>query len=215
MNNRFRYIFVGFLLTFLSAWCGLVLLPVWGLGNFQQVPDPTTGEMIPPIMSPLEERGRDIYIANGCVYCHSQQVHPKRARNDVERGWGQRRTIAHDYMNQGKAQIGTMRTGPDLANIGVRNPSADWQLLHLYDPQITSRGSIMPPFRFLFERREVGAEGPSPKALQIPKQFSPPEGYDVVPTEEALALVAYLQSLKLSQYEVPNADAARIDTEIE
>lgn len=214
MTNRFRYIFLGFVLTFLSAWCGLVLLPIWGAGNFEQVPDPETGEMIPPMLTPLEERGRDVYAANGCVFCHTQQINPKRARTDIERGWGSRRTVAHDYMNQGKSQLGTMRTGPDLANIGVRNPSQDWQLLHLYDPQITSPGSIMPPFRFLFEKRETGPDGPSEKALRLSEDFAPPEGFEIVPTDDALALVAYLQSLKLSTYEVPGAAAARIDSEI-
>lgn len=215
MTNKFRYIFIGFILTFLSAWCGLVLLPIWGAGNFKQVPDPKTGALIPPLMTSLEERGRDVYIANGCVFCHTQQINPKRARTDIERGWGARRTIAHDYMNHGIAQLGTMRTGPDLANIGVRNPSPDWHLLHLYDPQITSPGSIMPPFRFLFERRETGPDGPSPNSLRLTGDFAVPDEIEVVPGDDALALIAYLQSLKLSTYEVPGAAAARFESEIE
>jgi cytochrome c oxidase cbb3-type subunit 2 len=215
MTNKFRYIFIGFVLTFLSAWCGLVLLPIRGAGNFKQVPDPVTGEMIPPLMTALEERGRDVYIANGCVYCHSQQVSPKRSRSDIQRGWGSRRTIAHDYMNRGIAQLGTMRTGPDLANIGVRNPSPDWHLLHLYNPQITSPGSIMPPYRFLFEEKKTGSVGPSPKALKLSGDFALPEGIEIIPGDDVLALVAYLQSLKLSTYEVPGAAAARVESEIE
>jgi len=215
MTNRFRSIFIGFVLTFLSAWCGLVLLPLWGIGNFKQVPDPETGEMIPPELTILEIQGRDVYIANGCVFCHTQQINPKRARTDLERGWGERRTVAHDYMNHGIAQLGTMRTGPDLANIGVRNPSADWNLIHLYDPQITSPGSIMPPFSFLFDERKIGPEGASSDSLRLSGEYAPAEGYEVIPTPDALALVAYLQSLKLSTYEVPGAEAARIDSEIE
>lgn len=211
--NKFRYIFVGFMLTFLSAWCGLVLMPVWGLGNFEQVEDPESGEMIPPLLSALEERGRDVYIANGCIYCHSQQVHPARARTDLERGWGERRTVARDYMNHGTAQLGTMRTGPDLANIGVRNPSETWHLLHLYNPQITSKGSNMPPFRFLFKTQPIPASGPSESALTLGEAFAPPAGQEVIPTEDVLALVAYLQSLKLSAYEVPEAAKARLESE--
>jgi cytochrome c oxidase cbb3-type subunit 2 len=209
---RFRSIFIGFSLTFLSAWCGLVLLPVWGLGNFKQTPDPQTGEMIPPMLSALEKRGRDIYISNGCMYCHSQQVHPARARTDIARGWGERRTVARDYMNQEKAQLGTMRTGPDLSNIGVRNPSRDWHLLHLYNPQITSKGSIMPPYRFLFKTQAVSPEGPSPDALSVPEEYLPGPGMEVIPTDDALALLAYLQSLKLSSYEVPEAAKARLES---
>jgi len=215
MSNRFRFILIGSMLTFASAFAGLVLLPVWGLGNFEQVPDPETGEMIPPLLTNQEQRGLQVYVKNGCLYCHSQQVHPERARTDIARGWGSRRTVAHDYMNQGRAQLGTMRTGPDLSNIGVRNPSSTWHLLHLYDPQTTSPGSIMPPFRFLFEEQEIGEAGPSPDALRIPDGFAPPEGREVVPTEEVLDLVAYLQSLRLSEYEVPEAAAARIESVIE
>lgn len=211
--NRFRIIFIGFTLTFLSAWCGLVLLPVWGLGNFEQATDPATGEPVPPPLTALEMRGRDVYIANGCIYCHSQQVHPSRARTDIERGWGNRRTVARDYMNHGTAQMGTMRTGPDLSNIGVRNPSSDWNLLHLYNPQTTSKGSIMPPYPFLFREQPIPESGSSADALRLSGPFAPPAGREVVPSEDALALVAYLQSLKLSSYEVPEAARARIESQ--
>jgi len=215
MSNQFRFILIGAILTFASAWCGLVLLPVWGLGNFEQVPDPVTGEMIPPLLSNQEQRGLKVYVKNGCMYCHSQQVHPERARTDIARGWGSRRTVARDYMNHGRAQLGTMRTGPDLSNIGVRNSSLTWHLLHLYDPEATSPGSIMPPFRFLFSEQEIGGDGPSPNALILSEEFALEDGWEVVPRAEALDLVAYLQSLKLSEYEVPEAAAARIDSVIE
>lgn len=214
MNGRFRYIFIGFVLTFLTAWCGLVILPIWGLGNFKQVADPDSDEMIPPLMTDLEIKGRDVYIANGCIYCHSQQVHPARARTDIERGWGNRRTVARDYMNHEIAQLGTMRTGPDLANIGTRNPSDAWHLLHLYDPQITSSGSNMPPFRFLFNKQPISENGPSADALQLQDQFAVEDGFEVVPSDQAIALVAYLKSLQLSLFEVPEAAAARIDSKL-
>lgn len=210
--SKFRYIFIGFMLTFLSSWVGLVLMPVWGLGNFEQTPDPETGEMIPPILSSLEKEGREIYIANGCIYCHSQQVHPARVRTDIARGWGVRRTVARDYMNQETAQMGTMRTGPDLSNIGVRNPSETWHYLHLYDPQITSKGSNMPPFAFLFETKKKDPENPDTDALNFPAGFGPGADYEVTPSHEMRALVAYLQSLKLSAYEIPEAPAARIES---
>lgn len=171
--SKFRYIFIGFMLTFLSSWVGLVLLPVWGLGNFKQTPDPATGEMIPPNLTSLEKQGRAVYIANGCIYCHSQQVHPARIRTDIERGWGVRRTVARDYMNHETAQMGTMRTGPDLSNIGVRNPSETWNYLHLYNPQITSKGSNMPPFSFLFETKKKDTENLNPNALTFPEGFGP------------------------------------------
>ena len=88
-----------------------------------------------------------------------------------------------------------MHTGPDLSNIGQRQPSADWHLSHLYNPQITSKGSIMPPYAFLFEKRKIGAT-PASNAVKLTGEFAPPPGYEIVPTEEAKNLVAYLISLK-------------------
>jgi cytochrome c oxidase cbb3-type subunit II len=88
-----------------------------------------------------------------------------------------------------------MRTGPDLSNIGLRQSSAEWHYTHLYNPQITSKGSVMPPFRFLFERRRIGAR-PSPDALKLTGAEAPPPGFEVVPRPEAVALVQYLLSLK-------------------
>jgi cytochrome c oxidase cbb3-type subunit II len=210
--NRFHFIILGSVLTLFSSMAGLVLLPVWGLGNFKPVMDPETGGQIPPPLDKLELRGREVYIANGCVYCHSQQVHPPSVRTDLDRMWGERRTVPRDYMEQGVAQMGTMRTGPDLSNIGVRNSSPDWHLLHLYNPQTTSPGSIMPPYRFLFRKQRIGETGSSPEALRLAAEFAPPAGYEIVPTNDALALVAYLQSLKLSTYEVPEAARARLES---
>jgi cytochrome c oxidase cbb3-type subunit 2 len=91
--------------------------------------------------------------------------------------------------------LGTMRTGPDLTNIGLRQTSAEWHLRHLYNPRITSPGSIMPPFPFLFEKRKIGLR-PSPDALKLTGVFAPEPGYEIVPRPEATALVQYLLSLK-------------------
>lgn len=209
--NRFRIIFTGFLLTFFSSWVGLVLLPVITVGDFKQAVDPGTGAMMPPDLTALQARGQKVYIRNGCVYCHSQQIRPERSGTDIARGWGSRRTIAEDYMTQGRALLGTMRTGPDLANIGTRNPSEVWHLMHLYNPQTTSKGSNMPPFPFLFTTREINGKR-SPEALNLPEAYAPPAEMEVVPGEDAKALVAYLQSLKFSSYTGPGALRAEIES---
>jgi len=145
----------------------------------------------------LVAEGRAIYIAEGCIYCHSQQVRPSGFGVDQDRGWGMRRTVARDHMHDQPPLLGTMRTGPDLANIGVRQPSDNWHDLHFYDPQITSQGSIMPPFRYFYERHAVEVEVPS-GALQFPPGVADP-GTVVVPTRRARALVAYMKSLDHSQ----------------
>ena len=103
---------------------------------------------------------------------------------DFERGWGPRRTVARDYLGDRRVMLGTMRTGPDLANIGVRQPSSQWHHLHLYNPRITSPGSIMPRFAFLYETRKIVGQ-PSTDALELPEAFAVEAGYEVVPTRKA------------------------------
>ena len=90
-----------------------------------------------PGLKPYDDaqlRGREVYIANGCVYCHTQQPRPKGFAPDFDRGWG-RATVAGDYAYDAPHLLGTMRTGPDLMNIGARQPSEQWHLGHLYQPR--------------------------------------------------------------------------------
>ncbi len=136
--------------------------------------------------------GRQSYIANGCVYCHSQQPRDIKQAPDATRGWG-RASVAGDYAYDTPHLLGTMRTGPDLLNIGARQPSKDWQLGHLYQPRAYTPGSIMPPYPYLFEVRQGSAQ-PGETVVNLPPSFAKP-GEVVVAKPEALALVAYLLSL--------------------
>ncbi len=131
-------------------------------------------------------RGREAYMALGCIYCHSQQPRDPRQAPDAERGWG-RPSVPADYAYDHPHLLGTMRTGPDLFNIGARQPSRDWHLLHLYDPRAVVPGSIMPAHRFLFD--VGGAAGPEDVVVNLPG------GGTAVARPEALDLVAYLLSL--------------------
>ena len=123
---------------------------------------------------------------------------------DIARGWGLRQSVAADFLYDTPVQLGSLRAGPDLANVGARLPDANWQLVHLYAPSAAAKNSAMPPFRYLFELRKLG-DAPSPDALQFPQGFAPPPGCEVVPTPEARQLVAYLLSLKADAplYEAP------------
>jgi cbb3-type cytochrome oxidase cytochrome c subunit len=123
---------------------------------------------------------------------------------DIARGWGARQSVAADYLYDQPVQLGSLRAGPDLANVGVRVPDANWQLNHLYAPKSVVGNSTMPSFRYLFEVRKIGAT-PSPEALHLPAEFAPAAGYEVVPTPEAKELAAYLLSLKANVplYEAP------------
>jgi cbb3-type cytochrome oxidase cytochrome c subunit len=114
---------------------------------------------------------------------------------DIARGWGRRRTVAQDYIYDAVVQPGTRRAGPDLANVGARLPDANWHYRHLYAPTVDVKDSTMPPYRFLFQQRKIG-KTPTPDALQLTGELAPPAGYEIVPTDDARALVAYLLSLR-------------------
>lgn len=151
--------------------------------------------------------GKHVFIANGCVACHSQQV-----RNiEMDKVWGSRPSIAADYSNNRRMSwwmntatlMGTERTGPDLTNIGNRLPSVDWHLLHLYNPRAVVNESIMPAYPWLFTVKEKLDSGD--KEINLPDEFKPKRNGHVVATNEALQLVAYLQSLK--QVPLPDGTA--------
>lgn len=191
--NRLPLLFVGILLVFATSWLGLVAYPYLQLGHL--APVATSEGLSPQPMSFAAVAGERVYAANGCVYCHSQQVRPAWLSTDIAKGWGPRQTVARDYINQRPAFLGTMRTGPDLTNIGARQPDRKWHYRHLYEPGIVTPGSIMPSFRFLFEVRPIADHG-SAEAVEVTGPHAPPAGYEVVPTQEARDLVAYLLSLK-------------------
>ncbi|MHA6346923.1 cbb3-type cytochrome c oxidase subunit II [Roseivivax sp. CAU 1761] len=138
-----------------------------------------------------EARGREIYVSLGCVYCHSQQPRTPEQAPDVQRGWGRPPTAA-DYVYDTPHLLGTMRTGPDLLNVGARLPSRSWHLTHLYQPRLIEPASNMPSFPFLFEIKQEA--GPEDVAVSLPHEARPASGV-VVARQEALDLVAYLQSL--------------------
>ena len=124
---------------------------------------------------------------------------------DIQRGWGIRRTVAQDFVADATAMPGSLRVGPDLANVGERRRDVNWQLAHLYDPAAVTKGSPMPSYRFLFERKKIGKQA-SPDALKSIDGFTAPtDGFEIVPKPEAKALVAYLASLSAVTplYEAP------------
>jgi cytochrome c oxidase cbb3-type subunit II len=195
--NKLTNIFIGVFGCFLFAWAGLIFIPSLQLGHLEPVTIEDTGEQVPKASSGLVDRGRQVYAANGCVYCHSQQVRPENKGSDLARGWGARRTVARDYINEKPPFLGSMRTGPDLSNIGRRQPSAEWHHRHHYAPRWVSPGSIMPAYAYLYKTQKIIGGG-SVDALKLEAPYEPEEGFEVVPTEDAKALVAYLQSLDRS-----------------
>ncbi|WP_103864159.1 cytochrome-c oxidase, cbb3-type subunit I [Aquimarina sp. I32.4] len=120
-------------------------------GIVQIVPTLMVESNIPTITSvkpytPLELEGRDIYIRESCVSCHSQMIRP--FRSEVER-YGEY-SKAGEYVYDHPFLWGSKRTGPDLMRIGGKY-SDNWHLNHFYDPQTTSSGSIMPSYKWLIK----------------------------------------------------------------
>ena len=94
-----------------------------------------------------ETKGREIYISNGCSYCHSQSV---RA---IDWGLGAERIAqAGDYVADRPILLGSERTGPDLSQEGGEHPD-DWHLAHFINPRYTRPNSIMPPFEYLGDEK--------------------------------------------------------------
>lgn len=202
--NRMPLLFIGIFLTFASAWIGLVAYPTVALGRLEPLKDEDTGGYLPPGKPGLAVAGQRAYAANGCVYCHSQQVRFAPLSTDIAKGLGPRQTVARDYMREQPAFLGTMRTGPDLSNIGVRQPDENWHHQHLYEPRTITDWSVMPSYRYLYKMRKIQGQ-PSDDAVQgLRGPHAPPPGYEVVPTDEAKALVAYLLSLKRN-YPLPES----------
>lgn len=154
-----------------------------------------------PGYEPLSQEaylGKKSFIANGCVACHTQQV-----RNvDMDNVWGSRPGIPADYAGISRTDfwtntatlMGTERTGPDLTNIGLRQPSLAWNLLHLYQPRAVVEKSIMPAYPWLFEIKSELSE--KDVEVVVPDAYRKGITGKIVATQEALNLVAYLQSLK-------------------
>ena len=186
MNSEIRLL-SGAMVMLALATSALVVLPYLEVHDAPPLPG------LKPYGS-AELRGRAVYIANGCVYCHSQQPRAKAFAPDFARGWG-RATVAGDYAYDQPHLLGTMRTGPDLMNIGVRQPSEQWHLGHLYQPRAFVPGSIMPSYPFLFEAKAQADKGDV--IVNLPA-LAAPAGRVVVARPEAVDLVRYLQSLDRS-----------------
>ncbi|HMP75857.1 MAG TPA: cytochrome-c oxidase, cbb3-type subunit I [Kiritimatiellia bacterium] len=164
--------------------------------------------------SPLELHGRDIYIREGCVGCHSQLVRPFRSETERYGEYSKAGEFVYDH----PFLWGSKRTGPDLHRIGLKYPNA-WHARHMEDPRSTSPDSVMPPYPWLL-RDKLDARTTAAKIKLMRKLGVPyPPGYEkiameelekqakaisddlkqnqvpVEPDREIIALIAYLQRL--------------------
>jgi cbb3-type cytochrome oxidase cytochrome c subunit len=118
-------LFLGIFGTFAFSWVGLTVIPNWQIGSLNPQSDEEGTDIYPRPQSGMFERGGHVYAANGCVYCHSQQVRADYIAADIERGWGNRRSAPRDYIFERPVFLGKMRMGQDLANIGARAPAPE------------------------------------------------------------------------------------------
>ena len=131
------------------------------------------------------------------VRFHGEDLEKDEFINPDGRGWGKRRSVARDYLFAEKPMLGSVRIGPDLANVGTRHSRATL-LRILLNPQLIRKGSKMPQHRFLFEEVDEG-EANTITVLKGEKNIY------YKPTKDADALVDYLLSLKGAQYPLEEA----------
>ncbi len=98
-----------------------------------------------PAQDALVQRGRQVYIAEGCIHCHSQYVRPGTSDEGI---WGPVRPLP-ELERQRPPLFGNRRQGPDLLNVGARRP-VEWLRLQLQNPRAVMPGSRMPSYAHLF-----------------------------------------------------------------
>jgi len=199
--DNHKKLFTAATLLFVGlTWLVAIRPAITNQQNNRPLPDavPLSGDAV---------KGKALFIANGCVACHTQQV-----RNvDMDRQWGNRPSMAADYAATERTDLwrntatlmGTERTGPDLTDVGNRQPSQDWNLVHLYNPRIVVGESIMPAYPWLFTVKQEPAK--NDVIVNVPAAYLKGQNGKLVATRDALYLIAYLQSLKQTKLA---ADAA-------
>jgi cytochrome c oxidase cbb3-type subunit 2 len=201
MKNGFVF-YLGLFGAMALSWGGIMLANLQ-LGTLAPHFDENEGKAFPERVSGIAARGQYVYADLGCASCHTQQVRRPDFGTDQVRGWGERQSFARDYIHQTRVQLGESRVGPDLANLGSRKPPYDAEdLMKL----LYAGTELHPAYKFLFEERAIVGQR-SLAALNLGSKFPVAPGREIVPTERAQTLVAYLLSLNNS-YEYPAETAA-------
>lgn len=147
-------------------------------------------------LTALELEGRDIYIREGCVGCHSQMIRPLRSETQRYGHYSVSGEMVYDH----PFLFGSKRTGPDLARVGGRY-SDEWHRVHLIDPRAVVPESNMPGFPWLAKRELTGEHTATKlralRTLGVPYTDADIDGAAglVEGKKEIVALIAYLQQL--------------------
>jgi cytochrome c oxidase cbb3-type subunit II len=179
----------------------LIVVAISFGGLVQIVPLMFKGAIVEPAdgvepYSAIRLAGRDVYIAEGCYNCHSQQIRPFRAETERYGHY----SVAGESVYDHPFQWGSKRTGPDLARVGGRY-SDDWHYLHMIDPRAVVPDSNMPAYPWL-EHRFVNGQAMERRMRALRRLGHPytDEQLDNAAAElagvtELDALIAYLQGL--------------------
>lgn len=195
--NDHRILFGSALFLFVFLTLYIAILPAM---DNQRINKPLPRQS--KVLTKEEKAGKMVFIENGCVACHTQQV-----RNvEMDNVFGKRPSIPADFAINTRTDfwrntanlMGTERTGPDLTNIGERQPSAEWHLIHLYQPRAAVEESIMPAYPWLFIERDYLQ--PGDVEVKVPEKFIKNKSKKIVAGPKALLLVAFLKSLKQTDY---------------
>jgi cytochrome c oxidase cbb3-type subunit I/II len=194
---------------------------------FEIIPTFLIRENLPTIASvqpytPLELLGRDVYVAEGCYNCHSQQIRPIRAETERYGEYSKPGEFVYDH----PFQWGSRRIGPDLQRVGGKYPHF-WHVRHMQDPASITPGSIMPayawmltaptdfasvqarvdamlmlgvPYGKLIDRAEPVARE---QARQIADEIVVQGGPSGLADKQIVALTAYLQRLGTDLFKAP------------
>ena len=181
----FTPLVLGILATLAFSWLGLAYIPDLQIGHLDPQSDEEGTDIYPMPKSGMAERGRRIYVANGCFYCHSEQLRADYAASDIDRPrdaapsppakWGDRRSAPRDYIFDRPALLGKMRMGPDLANIGKAAPAEEEAAPAQPSPANLAAPNASPP----------AANASPPPANAAARQNSKPAAQPSPPTPAA------------------------------
>ena len=166
-------LFLGIFGTFAFSWVGLTVIPNWQIGHLNPQSDEEGTDIYPLPQSGMVTRGARVYAANGCNYCHSEQVHAEYAGADIERKWGDRRSAPRDYIFERPVLLGKMRMGQDLANIGARAPKEEESPSPTGGASPAPQGAAASPGAVAASSAGAAAKAGSAKGASPPAATSP------------------------------------------
>ena len=162
-------LFLGIFGTFAFSWIGLTVIPTWQIGHLNPESDEEGTDIYPRPQSGMFQRGAHVYAANGCVYCHSQQVRADYIADDIERKWGDRRSAPRDYIFDRPVFLGKMRMGQDLANIGARAPAPEESPAPAGAASPAAQGAAASP-----ASAQAASPSPASQGVAVSSPSSPP-----------------------------------------